>query len=216
MRGPEDNFVQKPANVTFPEAAAVPVAGITALQGLRDLGRIEAGHKVLVIGASGGVGTYAVQIAKHYGADVTGVCSTRNVELVRSIGADLVIDYTQEDIADSEEQYDIIFQLAGTASPGKLRRLLTKDGTLVLSSGMGRFSGIDRIIRAFAMRPFVSQRMVTWVADENQADLAVLAGLLESGAVRSVIDRSFPLEEAGDAIAYVEVGHTQGKVVVTV
>ncbi len=211
----EGNFVPKPAAFTHEQAAAVPVAGFTAVQGLRDLGRIEAGQKVLIIGASGGVGTFAVQIAKSFGAEVTGVCSTRNIDLVRSIGADHVIDDTQEDLIKGERQYDLIFQLAGTASPSKLRRILTPKGTLVLSSGMGRFAGIDRIVRALASSPFVSQRQVTWVAKNSHEDLVLLAELLESGQLTPVIDRSYELSEAPEAIRYVEEGHTQGKVVIT-
>jgi len=214
--GPADSFVLKPANVTFQQAAATGVAALTALQGLRDMGRIRPGQQVMIIGASGGVGTFAVQIAKSFGAEVTGVCSTRNVDLVRSIGADHVIDYTQEDCARGDGQYDLIFQLAGTHSPLALRRALTRKGTLVLSSGMGRIGGLDRIVKALVSSPFVSQSMRTWVADENKQDLLVLKGLLESSKVTPVIDRSYGLSEAPEAIRYVEGGHTQGKVVITV
>jgi NADPH:quinone reductase-like Zn-dependent oxidoreductase len=211
-----DKIVRIPDDVDFEAAASVPVAGITALQGLRDLGQIEPGQKVLIIGASGGVGTFAVQLAKHFGAEVTGVCSSRNADLVRSIGADHVIDYSSTDILDSAERYDVIFQLAGTTSPLKLRRILAETGTLVLSSGMGRMSGIDRIVKAMALRPFVEQRLMTWVANENGTDMRFLADLLESGAITPVIDRIYPLAEAAEALRYVEEGHTQGKVVVTV
>jgi NADPH:quinone reductase-like Zn-dependent oxidoreductase len=211
----EENLAPKPANLSPEQAAAVPIAGFTALQGLRDLGRIESGHKVLIIGASGGVGTFAVQIAKAFGAEVTGVASTRNVDMVRSIGANHVVDYTRDDFTTCDERYDLIFQLAGTASPSTLRRILNPKGTLVLSSGMGRFSGIDRIIKAFATSPFVSQRLVTWVAKNSLEDLAILAELVESGKVTPVIDRTYELAEAPEAIRYVEEGHSQGKVVVT-
>ena len=211
-----DSFVPKPANVTFEHAAATGVAALTALQGLRDMGRIESGQKVMIIGASGGVGTFAVQIAKSFRAEVTGVCSTRNVDLVRTIGADHVIDYTQEDCARVEQQYDLIFQLAGTHSPLELRRVLTPKGTLVLSSGMGRMAGLDRILKALVSAPFVSQNMRTWVADENQENLVALKDLIESGSVTPVIDRTYSLREAPEAIRYVEEGHTQGKVVITV
>ena len=211
-----DSFVPKPANVTFEHAAATGVAALTALQGLRDMGRIESGQKVMIIGASGGVGTFAVQIAKSVRAEVTGVCSRRNVDLVRTIGADHVIDYTQEDCARVEQQYDLIFQLAGTHSPLELRRVLTPKGTLVLSSGMGRMAGLDRILKALVSAPFVSQNMRTWVADENQEDLVALKDLIESGSVTPVIDRTYSLREAPEAIRYVEEGHTQGKVVITV
>ncbi len=212
----QDRIIRIPDGVEFDVAASLPVAGITALQGLRDLGQIKPGQKVLVIGASGGVGTFAVQLAKHFGAEVTGVCSTRNADLVRSIGADHVVDYSSTDILESAERYDVVFQLAGTTSPLKLRRILTETGALVLSSGMGRFSGIDRIVKALAARPFVKQRMLTWVANENATDLQVLAGLLESGELRPVIDRHYPLDESAEALHYVEEGHTRGKVVVTV
>ena len=216
VSGGATNFVPRPANINAEQAAAVPTAAITALQGLRDLGRVEAGQRVLIIGASGGVGTFAVQIAKALGADVTGVCSTRNVDLVRSIGADHVIDYSQQNIADLETRYDVVFQLAGTASPRRLRRLLNPKGTLVLSSGMGRFSGIGRVVSAMLMNPFVSQRLVTWVANESHEDLRVLAEMIESRAVTPVIDRTYDLDDAAEAIRYVEQGHTRGKVVVRV
>ncbi len=216
MCGKEDDFASKPPGLTSEQASAVAIAGFTALQGLRDVGKLQAGQKLLIIGASGGVGTFAVQIAKAFGAEVTGVCSARNVDLVRSIGADHVVDYTQEDVTGLEERYDIVFQLAGTESPRRLRRLLTPEGTLVLCSGMGRFSGIDRILEALVLKPFVRQRLMTWVANENPKDLAFLASLLESGKVTPVIDRTYPLSEAAEAIRFVEEGHTRGKVVVRV
>ena len=211
----ESHLVKQPAGITPEQAASIPIAGFTALQGLRDLGRLRAGHRVLVIGASGGVGTFAVQIAKALGAEVTGVCSTRNLDLVRSIGADHVIDYTHEEATEGDYEFDVIFQLAGTQSPAKLRRILEPDGTLVLSSGEGRFSGVDRIIRAWAAAPFVSQRQVTWVAKNRLEDLEALAELIEAGHLTPVIDRAFPLEQTVDAMRYVEAAHTQGKVVVT-
>ena len=216
VRGKEDNFVGTPPNLTPEQAAAVPIAAITALQGLRDMGKVQSGQKVLIIGASGGVGTFAVQIANTFGAEVTGVCSTSNVDMVRSIGADHVIDYTQQDVTKLEQRYDVIFQLAGTESPGRLRRILTSEGTLVLSSGMGRFSGIDRILKAMVTAPFVSQRLVTWVAHENQRDMVILSDLLASGKMTPIIDRTYALSEAGEAIRYVEEGHTRVKVVVSV
>ncbi len=211
----ENNFVTKPASLSHEQAAAVGVAGFTAVQGLRDKGQIESGQKVLVIGASGGVGTFAVQIAKSLGAEVTAVSSTTNVDMVRSIGADHVIDYTQEDFPQGSPRYDLIFQLAGTASPSTLRRVLTPKGTLVLSSGMGRFAGIDRIVKALATSPFVGQKLVTWVAVPNHEDLVYLSELCESGEVTPVIDRSFVLSEVPEAMRYVEEGHTQGKTVIT-
>ncbi len=212
----DEQFVLKPANLTFEQAAAAPIAATTALQGLRDKGQLQPGQKVLVIGASGGVGTFAVQIAKALGADVTGVCSTRNVEMVRSIGADRVIDYTREDFIRGEQRYDLIFQLAGTRSPSQCRGALTPRGTLVLSSGEGRLSGIDRILKAMVSSPFVSQRLVTWVAALNNADLRTLSELIEAGKVTPVIDRTYALSETPAAIRYLEEGHTRGKVVITV
>jgi NADPH:quinone reductase-like Zn-dependent oxidoreductase len=189
---------------------------MTALQGLRDHGRVGAGQSVMVIGASGGVGTFAVQIAKAFGAEVTAVCSTRNVGLVRTIGADHVIDYTTTDPTGNGRRYDVIYQGAGTDSPGRLRRALTPTGTLVLSDGQGRFAGIDRIVKAMAMGPFVGQRFAVYMTRENQADLGVVNDLLETGAIRPVIDRTYPLAEAAEAFRYLEAGHTQGKVVITV
>ncbi len=211
----EAHFVAKPAGLTFEQAAAVPLAAMTALQGLRDRGRVQAGQKVLVIGASGGVGTFAVQIAKAFGAEVAGVCSTRNVEMVRSIGADRVIDYTREDVIPRGQRYDVIFQLAGTHSPSHLRRGLTPNGVLVLSSGQGRAAGLDRIAKASLTSPFVGQRMVPFLATWEHADLVALEELLRPGKVTPVIDRAYPLEETPKAVRYVEVGHTQGKVVIT-
>ncbi|HEY4915137.1 MAG TPA: NAD(P)-dependent alcohol dehydrogenase [Candidatus Dormibacteraeota bacterium] len=213
---PEDHLVPKPANLTFEQGAAIPIAATTALQGLRDWGQLRAGQTVLVIGASGGVGTFAVQIAKSLGAEVTGVCSTRNVEMVRSLGADHVIDYTQEDPLLSGKRYDLIFQLAGTASPSRCRRALTTKGTLVLSSGDGRFTGIGRMAAAAVSGPFVSQALVMRVAKLNQADLLALTELIGAGKVKPVIDRTFAFGETPAAVRYCEEGHTRGKVVITV
>ena len=215
-RSLEKSLVPKPSNVTFAQAAAVPVAATTALQGLRDHGKVQPGQKVLIIGASGGVGTFAVQIAKWLGAEVTGVCSTRNLEMVRSIGADHVIDYTKEDFTRSGMRYDVILELAGTRSTGDLRRALTPTGTLVLSNGSGRLSGIDRIISAAVLSRFVGQKLGPFLASETREDLAVIADLLASGTVVPVIDRTYPLTETPDAIRYLEAGHTQGKVVIAV
>jgi NADPH:quinone reductase-like Zn-dependent oxidoreductase len=209
----------KPANLTFEQAAAVPLAALTALQGLRDAGKIQPGQKVLIIGASGGVGTFAVQLAKLFGADVTGVCSTRNVEMVRSLGADHVIDHTQEDFTDNGQTYDLIFQLAVTRSPSECKRALTSNGTLVLSSGesSGRWLGpVDRIIKAAVLSPFVSQTLGSFLAKPNQEDLQFVKGLIEAGNVKPVIDRTYPLSETPDAIRYLEEGHARGKVVITV
>jgi len=215
----EDFLGLKPANLTFEQAAAVPLAALTALQGLRDHGRIQPGQKVLIIGASGGVGTFAVQIAKLFGADVTGVCSTRNVDMVRSIGADHVIDYTQEDFTQRGQKYDLILQLAGTRSPSDCRRALTSKGTLLPSSGEsgGRWIGpVDRIIKALVLSPFVSQRLVPFEAKRSREDLQVLKELIEAGKVSPVIDRTYPLSETPEAIRYLEEGHARGKVVIAV
>jgi NADPH:quinone reductase-like Zn-dependent oxidoreductase len=208
----------KPANLTFEQAAAVPLAALTALQGLRDKGNVQPGQKVLIIGASGGVGTFAVQIAKALGADVTGVCSTRNLEMVRSIGADDVIDYTETDFTQSGQKYDLILQLAGTRSPSDCRRALTPKGTLVLSSGEsdGRWIGpMSRMIKAFVLSPFVGQKLGAFLAKPTQEDLQFLKELVEAGKVKPVIDRTYPLSEAHDAIRYLEEGHARGKVVIT-
>ena len=216
---PEGLLVPKPANLTFEQAAAVPLAALTALQGLRDAGQVQPGQKVLIIGASGGVGTFAVQIAKSFGAEVTGVCSSRNVEMVRSLGADHVIDYTREDFTQSQQTYDLIFQLAGTRSPSDCRRALTSKGTLVLSSGEsgGRWIGpVDRIIKAVVLSPFVSQKLGSFLAKPSKDDLQFLKELIEAGKVKPVIDRTYPLSEAPDAIRYLEEGHARGKVVITV
>jgi NADPH:quinone reductase-like Zn-dependent oxidoreductase len=213
---PAEQFVTKPTNLTFQEAASVPETAMTALQGLRDEGHVKAGDKVLVIGASGGCGTFAVQLAKAYGAEVTGVCSTRNLDLVRSIGADHVIDYTREDLLAVQERYDVIYQAAGTDSPRRLRRILTPNGTLVLSNGSGRLAGIDRIVQALVLSPFVSQRMAVYVTKENRDDLLALRDLLEDGTIRPVIDRTYPLSQAPEAFRYLEAGHARGKVVIAV
>lgn len=215
----EDLLQQKPANLSFEHAATVPLAGLTALQALRDHGRLEAGQRVLIIGASGGVGTFAVQIAKSLGAHVTGVCSTRNIELVRSIGADAVIDYTREEFTAAATPFDLILQLAGMAAPGECRRVLARKGALLLSSGdsEGRWIGpVSRIIKALAISPFVSQRMVPFVAKPNKEDLGTLRGLIESGKVTPVIDRTYELAAVPEAIAYIEQGHARGKVVITI
>jgi len=215
----EGSLELKPANLTFEQAAAVPLAALTAVQGLRDAGQVKPEQKVLIVGASGGVGTFAVQIAKYFGAHVTGVCSTKNVEMVRSLGADHAIDYTQEDFTQSGQKYDLIFQLAGSRSPSDCRRALTSEGTLVLSSGesSGRWIGpVDRMIKAVALSPFVSQKLGPFLAKPNKDDLQFLKELIEAGKVEPVIDRTYPLSEAPDAIRYLEEGHARGKVVITV
>jgi NADPH:quinone reductase-like Zn-dependent oxidoreductase len=219
VSAPEKLLAVKPANLSFQQAATVPLAAVTALQGLRDAGEIRSGQRVLIVGASGGVGTFAVQIAKWYGAEVTGVCSTRNLEMVRSIGADQVIDYTREDFTRSGQKYDLIFQLAGTASPSSCRRVLTPKGTLVLSSGdsPGRFIGpVDRIIKAVLLSLFIGQTLSPLDTRPSSKDLEFLRELIEAGSVTPVIDRTYPLSEAADAIRYLETGRARGKVVISV
>jgi NADPH:quinone reductase-like Zn-dependent oxidoreductase len=214
----EDLLTSKPTTLSFEQAAAVPLAASTALQGLRDHGRIEPGHKVLIIGASGGVGTFAVQIAKSFDAEVSGVCSTRNAEMVRSLGADHVIDYTQEDFTRSGQNYDLILQLAGTLSPSECRRALTSKGTLVQISGEsdGRWIGaVARIIKGLVLSPFVSQKMASFTVKPNKEDLQFLKQLIETGTLTPVIDRTYSLSEVPEAIRYLEEGHARGKVVVT-
>lgn len=216
-RVPEDAIAPKPANLSFEEAAAVPVAGITALQGLRDKGNLQSGQRVLIIGASGGVGTFAVQIAKAFGADVTGVCSTRNVERVRSLGADRVIDYSKEDFTRDGQRYDLVFQLAGKSSPSECRRVLTSKGTLVLCSGDrggNWFGPLIGIAGGLASAAFASQRTVMWIAKVTGKDLADLTQLIEAGKVTPVIDRRYALAEASEALGYQGEGHTQGKTVI--
>src|SRR5205809_3734157 len=211
----------KPANITFEQAAAVNIAGITALQALRDKGKVQSGQKVLINGASGGVGTFALQIAKSLGADVTGVCSTRNVDLVRSLGADHVIDYTKEDFTKSGQRYDVILDNVGTQPLLGFRRVLIPKGKYVMIGGggpndQGLIGRLFRPIKAMLLSPFVSQEMGMFMADTNQKDLAVLADLMQSGKVKPVIDRTYKLSEVPAAIAYLEQGHARGKVVITV
>jgi NADPH:quinone reductase-like Zn-dependent oxidoreductase len=211
-----DRLARMPANLTFEQASAVPVSAVTALQALRDRGRVQAGQRVLVIGASGGVGTFAVQIAKALGANVTGVCSTPKVELVRSIGADHVIDYTHADITDDDQRYQLVLDIGGNRPLSQLRRVLTRDGTLVIvgGEGGGRWTGgIDRQLRAMALSPFVRQRLGTFITKQNSADLAALRALIETGAVTPVIDRVIALHQVPDAIRDLAGGHVQGKIV---
>lgn len=209
--------VLKPANLTFEQAAAVPVAAITALQGLRDQGKLQPGEKVLINGASGGVGTFAVQLAKSFGADVTGVCSTRNVEMVRSIGADRVIDYTRADFTRSGERYDLILDNVGNHSLSECRRALTPKGRYVMVGGQpGRWiDPLPRAFNAFVLSRFVSQDMRFFIAKLTQEDLTVLRDLVQAGKVTPVIDRRYTLSEAPAAIRYLEEGHARGKVIVT-
>ena len=212
----------KPANMTFEQAASVPVAAITALQGLRDKGKIQPGQKVLINGASGGVGTFAVQIAKSFGTEVTGVCSTRNVDLVRSIGADHVIDYTKEDFTKTDQRYDLIFDLVGNHSFSERRRILNPNGICVMAGvgGAGWHDGMAvRLageLDAYVRSRFVSQKFVAYIATLNKADLNILGDLMRAGKVTPVIDRTYKLNETPDALRYLETGHARGKVVIAV
>jgi len=211
-------IILKPAKMTFEEAAAVPVAATTALQGLRDKGQIRPGQKVLINGASGGVGTFAVQIAKSFGANVTGVCSPRNVDMVRSIGADRVIDYTREDFTRDGQRYDLIFDVAGNHSFSDCRRALSPNGTLVLAGQSGREkTSILPLFKAFLLSRFMRrQKLVPFIAKRSKEDLTLLKELMEAGKVTPVIDRHYPLSEVREAIRYLGEGHARGKVVITV
>jgi NADPH:quinone reductase-like Zn-dependent oxidoreductase len=215
-----DRIAEKPAGLTFEQAAAVPISGMTALQGLRDAGKVEPGQRVLIIGAGGGVGTFAVQLAKAFGAEVTGVCSTTKLDLVRSIGADHVVDYTREDFADGEKRYDLILDTAGRRPLSYLRRALAARGTLVIVGGEGGgrwLGGFDRqIFRAPILSLFVGQTLRPLIAKETSEDLVVLKELIEAGKVTPVVDRAYPLSEAAEAIRYLAEGLAAGKVVVTV
>jgi len=212
--------VLKPPNMTFEQAASVPVAAITALQGLRDKGKIQAGQKVLINGASGGVGTFAVQISKSFGTEVTGVCSTRNVDLVRSIGADHVIDYTKEDFTKSDQRYDLIFDLVGNHSFSERRRVLTPNGVCVMA-GIGGAGWRDGILgrlagelNGYLRSRFTSQKFIAYIAQFNKADMSILADLMQSGKMRPVIDRTYKFSEVSRALLYLQEGHARGKVVI--
>jgi NADPH:quinone reductase-like Zn-dependent oxidoreductase len=214
----EEKLAPRPANLTFEQAAVVAISGLPALQGLRDHGKVRPGQKVLIIGASGGVGTYAVQLAKAFGAEVSGVCSTTKVDMVRSIGADHVIDYTRDDFADGPDRYDVILDIGGNSSLSRLRRALTPQGTLVIVGGEsdGRWlGGTDRQLRALLLSPFVGQKLGTFVSRENHEDMIVLKELIEAGKVTPVIDRTFPLSEVPEAISYLRDGRTRGKLAIT-
>jgi NADPH:quinone reductase-like Zn-dependent oxidoreductase len=214
----EDKLALKPSNLTFEQAAAIPVSGLTALQGLCDVGRLRAGQRVLVVGASGGMGTYAVQIAKALGAEVTGVCSTSKVDLVRSIGADHVLDYTREDFAASGSTYDLILDIGGNASLSRLRRALTPAGTLVIAGGEegGRWlGGSDRQLRALALSAFVGQRLTTFVCKEHFSGLERLATLVDEGRLVPVVERTFALSDVPQAMRHLESGKARGKLVIT-
>src|SRR5215510_7848085 len=209
----------KPATVTFEQAASVPIAGITALQALRDKGQLQAGQKVLINGASGGVGTFAVQIAKSYGAEVTGVCSTRNVDLVKSLGADHVIDYTKEDFTKTDQRYDVIIDNVGNHSLLALRNALNPGGRYILVGGGGlndnRWIGpLARPLRALVLSRLVSQRMGLMLTHMNREDLTVLGDLIQARTIKPVIDRTYGLRDVPEAIRYLETGHARGKVVI--
>jgi NADPH:quinone reductase-like Zn-dependent oxidoreductase len=216
---PEDNLAPKPANLSFEQAAAVPAFAFAALQGLRDSGQVQAGEKVLIIGAAGAVGSFAVQLAKAFGAHVTGVCSTTQVDLVRSIGADDVIDYTRDDVTDGTRHWDLILDTAGHRSLSQLRRALTPKGTLVIvgSEGRGRWlGGFDRSLRAPLLSRFVGQRLRMLASKPRQEDLQTLRELIEAGKLTPVIGQTYPLGEVREAIRTLEASHTRGKLVITV
>jgi len=211
-------LVRKPAGLTFAQAAVVAVSGLTALQGLRDAGRLRPGQHVLITGASGGVGTFAVQIAKALGAQVTGVCSTAKTDLVASIGADHVLDYTRDDFAAGPHRYDLILDIGGNAALSRLRRALTPAGTLVIAGGEdgGRWTGMGRQVRALALSPFTRQRLTTFVSRQRLADLETLAQLIEAGQLTPVIGKTYPLRQAPDAMRDLLAGHARGKLVIAV
>jgi NADPH:quinone reductase-like Zn-dependent oxidoreductase len=218
VRADEKKLALKPANLTFEQAAAVPVAAITALQGLRDKGQLQPGQKVLINGAAGGVGTFAVQIAKSFGAHVTGVCSTRNVHMVRSIGADRVIDYTQEDFTKSTQRYDLFFDCVGNHSLSACRHVLNPKGIYIAvgATSDGRWIGpLARLFKTLLLAPFVRPKMVVFIAVIKKQDLVVLKELMEAKKVTPVIDKRYSLTEVSDAIRYLEKGHARGKIVIT-
>jgi NADPH:quinone reductase-like Zn-dependent oxidoreductase len=216
---PERTLARKPDNVTFEQAATVPIAGLTALQGLRDKGNIQAGVKVLINGAAGGVGTFAVPIAKSFGAEVTGVCSTRNVEMVRSIGADEVIDYTRQDFTRLGRRYDLLFDCIGNHSLRECRRVMNRKGIFIgVGGATGRwmFGLFVRVIASLFLSPFLNQKFVTFMAKPNSEDLAAIVELMAAGKLTPVIDRRYGLNDVPEAIRYLEAGHARGKVVITV
>ena len=210
--------VMKPANVSFEQAATVGIAGITALQALRDKGQLQPGQKVLINGASGGVGTFAVQIAKSMGAEVTGVCSTRNVEMVRAIGADHVIDYKKSDYTQGDQRYDLIIDMVGNHSLSKIRQVLTPDGVLVMVGGpTGNWLGaLARPLKAMIYSKFVGQQFVMILAEFDQEDLAIIGDMIAAGAVTPVVDRRYPLREIASALEYSEAGHARGKIIIEI
>lgn len=216
---PVSSLAIKPENVSFEQAASAPIAAFTALQGLRDKARIQPGQTVLINGAAGGVGTFAVQLAKHFGAAVTGVCSTRNVELVRSIGAERVIDYTEQGLAEDDQQYDVILECVGNLSIPHLRRMLKPRGTCVFigaSPDASLMTILVSMLRMFVLGPFRRQKILTFMARGNHEDLNFIVGLLQSGAVKPVIDRCYGMGEVSEAMKYLEAGHVRGKLVVRI
>ncbi|MDQ1539277.1 MAG: hypothetical protein QOH29_3 [Actinomycetota bacterium] len=218
-RASENKLAPKPSNLTFEQAAAVGVSAVTALQALRDHGRVKPGQQVLITGASGGVGSFAVQLAKAFGAEVTAVCSSTKLDLVRHLGADHIIDYSREDFACGGRRYDVILDIAGNSSLSRLRQVLAPTGTLVITGGEtgGRWlAGMDRQLRALVMSPFVSQKLGSFICREGYEDLLVLKELVEAGKVVPAIDRTFRLSEVAKAIQYLEDGHARGKVVISI
>ncbi|MBV9610970.1 MAG: NAD(P)-dependent alcohol dehydrogenase [Acidobacteriaceae bacterium] len=214
--GIKSALAKTPANVTFEQAASAPIAGLTALQGLRDKGQIQAGHKVLINGAAGGVGTFAVQIAKLFGAEVTGVCSTANLAMVRSSGADRVIDYTKTDFTRGDERYDLILDCVGTPSLSSCRRVLTREGRLVLVGAPNETTRmLARVIGALVLPVFARQKMIFFIARMNQQDLTTIGEFMASGKLAPVIDKRYALSDAAEAFRYVQKGHARGKVVIT-
>jgi NADPH:quinone reductase-like Zn-dependent oxidoreductase len=215
---PEDQLALKPANLSFEQAAVVPVSGLTALQALTDVGRLQTGQRVLIIGASGGVGSYAVQLAKALGAEVTGVSSPAKLDLVRSLGADHVIDYTREDFADDEHRYDLILDIGGNPTLSRLRRALTHTGTAVIVGGEqgGRLTGLGRQLRAVALSLFIRQRLTFFVSKERGSDLERLTEFIEAGQLTPSIDQIFSLDQVPEAMRHFVAGKVRGKVAITV
>ena len=213
---PEAKLAPKPEAVSFEQAAAVPIAGLTALQALRDKGHLQPGQNVLINGAAGGIGTFAVQIAKSIGANVIGVCSTKNVELVRSLGADRVIDYTREDFTQDSERYDLLLDNVGNRALSAMKRVLSPNGKCVMTGAPKELRGVfTRLLKAFAWSPFLRQKFKFFIANINRDDLTTLCGLIKTGKVTPVIDRRYPLTQTAEAIAYVEEGHARAKVLIT-
>jgi NADPH:quinone reductase-like Zn-dependent oxidoreductase len=216
---PVGKLAPKPANLTFEQAAVVPISGLSSLQAVRDSGKVQPGQKVLIIGASGGVGTFAVQIAKAFGADVTGVCSTTKVDLVRSLGADHVIDYTREDFSAKKHHFEVIIDTGGHSSLSRLRQALTPRGTLVIVGAETKgkwFGGFDRSVRARLWSPFMAHNLIAFVNSENSKDLMAVKELIEAGKVTPTVDRTFSLDEAPKAIRFLEEGNARGKIAIVV